>query len=257
MTTNNIKGETNMRKVSFLFTGALMSMIILTGCGTSDKEDTANDSKPQETENNQSSEETKNGSSTDSSKETDSAADSNDTDSTETADEKEKDAAEEKGEGSENEKVRILEQNIDYSVNGENKQNTAFLTTSDNQHFTMFVLPEYELSAEEPMKDVLLLSGKEDVFMRIEILPADINWDETEENAKAQLGSVSESVETLNAGEFSIPNGSIFEAVNGNDVVTSVLIKDKSNPVRLTLFTTKDEDHRDAFIKMASTIIKQ
>lgn len=237
-----------MRKISFLFTGALLSMIILTGCGTSDKEDTAIDSKPQETESNQSSEETKNGSSTDASK---------GTDSSDTTDEKEEDTTKEKINDPEKEKVRILEQNIDYSVNGEKKQNTAFLTTSDNQHFTMFVLPEYELSAEEPMKDVLLLSGKEDVFMRIEILPADINWDETEENVKAQLGSVSESIETLDAGEFSIPNGSIFEAEKGNDVVTSVLIKDKSNPVRLTLFTTKDEDHRDAFIKMAHTIIKQ
>ncbi|MEK3800063.1 hypothetical protein MHI18_17860 [Peribacillus sp. FSL H8-0477] len=237
-----------MRKISFLFTGALLSMIILTGCGTSDKEDTANDSTPQETESNQSSDETKNGSSTDS---------SNETDSSDKTTEKEEDATKEKVEDTEKEKVRILEQNIDYSVNGENKQNTAFLNTSDNQHFTMFVLPEYELSAEEPMKDVLLLSGKEDVFMRIEILPADINWDETEENAKAQLGSVSESIETLNAGDFSIPNGSIFEAKNGNDVVTSVLIKDKNNPARLTLFTTKDEDHRDPFIKMASTIIKQ
>lgn len=246
-----------MRKISFLFTGALLSMIILTGCGTSDKEDTANDSKPQETENNPSSEETKNGSSPDSSNESDSSADSNETDSSDTTAEKEEDATKEKVEDPEKDKVRILEQNIDYSVNGESKQNTAFLTTSDNQHFTMFVLPEYELSAEEPMKDVLLLSGKEDVFMRIEILPADINWDETEENVKAQLGSISESVETLNAGEFSLTNGSIFEAKNGNDVVTSVLIKDKSNPVRLTLFTTKDEDYRDAFIKMGSTIIKQ
>lgn len=245
-----------MRKISFLFTGALLSMIILTGCGTSDKEDTANDSKPQETENNPSSEEPKNGSSPDSSNESDSSADSNETDSSDTTAEKEEDAKE-KVEDPEKDKVRILEQNIDYSVNGESKQNTAFLTTSDNQHFTMFVLPEYELSAEEPMKDVLLLTGKEDVFMRIEILPADINWDETEENVKAQLGSVSESVETLNAGEFSLPNGSILEAKNGNDVVTSVLIKDKSNPVRLTLFTTKDDDHRDAFIKMGSTIIKQ
>lgn len=245
-----------MRKISFLFTGALLSMIILTGCGTSDKEDTANDSKPQETENNPSSEETKNGSSPDSNNESDSSADSNETDSSDTTAEKEEDAKE-KVEDPEKDKVRILEQNIDYSVNGESKQNTAFLTTSDNQHFTMFVLPEYELSAEEPMKDVLLLSGKEEVFMRIEILPADINWDETEENVKAQLGSVSESVETLNAGEFSLSNGSILEAKNGNDVVTSVLIKDKSNPVRLTLFTTKDEDHRDAFIKMGTTIIKQ
>jgi len=237
-----------MKKISMLFTGALISTFILTGCGTSEQDDAANDPKPQETENSQSTDETKNGSTTDSSK---------DSESTDTTAEKEKDETEEKVEDSEKEKVRILEQNIDYSVNGENKQNTAFLTTSDNQHFTMFVLPEYELSAEEPMKDVLLLSGKEDIFMRIEILPAEINWDEIEENVKAQLGSVSESVETVDAGKLSITNGSVFEAVKGNDVVTSVLLKDKNNPVHLTLFTTKDADHRDAFIKMANTIIKQ
>ena len=39
---------------------------------------------------------------------------------------------------------------ISYSYNGNSKQETAIWTKSDNQAFGLYILPTYELSAEEP-----------------------------------------------------------------------------------------------------------
>ena len=70
-------------------------------------------------------------------------------------------------------KTRTAEQPISYTLNGETKKETAQLTKSDNQNFSLYVLPNFELTAEEPYKDLLFLSEDDTNSMRIEILPAD------------------------------------------------------------------------------------
>ena len=90
--------------------------------------------------------------------------------------------------------------------------------------------------------------------MRIELLPADVDWTATEENVKAQLGSISDNI--TDPG-LTIENGSSYEVTTNNEVVTAVLIKNEKAPVRLTMFTTKDADYRDAFLEMAKTIQQQ
>ncbi|PAK74401.1 hypothetical protein, partial [Micrococcus luteus] len=69
-------------------------------------------------------------------------------------------------------------------------EETAVLEKSDNQNYSMYVLPSYELTAEEPNKDVLYLTDNDQVFMRIELLPEDTDWEMAEENAKSQLTAV-------------------------------------------------------------------
>jgi hypothetical protein len=155
-----------------------------------------------------------------------------------------------------NPSVRVMEKNLSYSVNGAEKKNTAFLKRSENQHFSMYVLPGFVLTAEEPMKDSLFVKGKDDIFMRIEILPADADWADIENNTKVQLKSVSENIKEVSDPSLSIPNAKVLEANNGHDIVTGIIIKDEKNPVRLTLFTTKDNDQRKAFIEMGKTILK-
>ena len=44
---------------------------------------------------------------------------------------------------------------ISYSYNGESEEETAIWTKSDNQAFGLYILPTYELTAEEPNKDIL------------------------------------------------------------------------------------------------------
>lgn len=154
--------------------------------------------------------------------------------------------------------VRILEQNLEYKVNGEAKEETAFLKSSDNQPYSMYVLPEYDLTAEEPNKDVLFLKENDHIFMRIELLPSDTDWDMLEENTKAQLQVVDETVNSIEVpgGDDFFKDSIAMESTNGEDVVTSYLIKDTDQPLKLTIFTSKDYDYKDTFLQMGKTILK-
>ena len=165
----------------------------------------------------------------------------------------------EEGNGEENEDstVRTPEKSLQYQVNGEMKEDTALLTESDNQDYSMYVLPGYELTAEEPNKDVLYLSENDQNFMRIELLPADAEWDSVIETAKSQLGAVNEDIQTINApsDEF-FKDSTIMEAAKENDLVTTYLIKDATQPIKLTIFSKADADYKDAFLQMGKSILK-
>ncbi|PLT28942.1 hypothetical protein [Peribacillus deserti] len=152
--------------------------------------------------------------------------------------------------------MRVMEQNLQYKMNGADKQETAFLKNSDNQHFSMYVLPGYELSAEEPGKDIVFLKDQDSVYMRIELLSNPV-WQEEEEMAKAQLMAVSDKISTPALPNFDVKNAAAFEASNDEENVTVVIIKDTNNPVKLTMFTNKDQDHRSAMLEMAKTILKK
>lgn len=152
--------------------------------------------------------------------------------------------------------VRATEQNIVYKLNSETKEETAFLKNSENQPYSMYVLPEFELTAEEPGKDVLFLGSNAQTFMRIELLPADIDWKVLEESTKAQLESINEDVQTLEApsDEF-FKDSIVMEASNDNDIVTAYIIKNEKQPLKLMIFSQKDLDYKDPFIQMGKTIV--
>ena len=153
-------------------------------------------------------------------------------------------------------KTRTAEQAIEYSLNGETKNESAQLVKSDNQNFSLYVLPNFELTAEEPYKDLLFLSEDDSNSMRIEILPADTDRDSLKANTLLQLQVVNETVQTLDPpnDEF-LQNAIIMEASNNNgEVVTAYLIDQKESIIKLTLFTKDQPDYRDAFIQMAKTI---
>lgn len=98
--------------------------------------------------------------------------------------------------------IRLLENNLTYTLNGETKEQTAFLKHSDNQGYSMYILPDYELTAEEPNKDVVMLSNDGEIFMRVELLPKDVDWDSTEQTAVEQLQAVASEVNEINPPEL-------------------------------------------------------
>ncbi|MDM5223959.1 hypothetical protein QUF86_25130 [Peribacillus sp. NJ11] len=157
------------------------------------------------------------------------------------------------GNNGNNNKVRLMEQNLQYISNGKAIEKTAFLKRSDNQPFSLYVLQQFKLSAEEPGKDIVFLTEDDSIYMRIELLTADVNWDEVEKNIHAQLKSLSD---TIVDPALDVENGMGFEVKSGDDVITSILLKDEKTPVRLTMFTKKDKDYRDAFLQMAKTLMK-
>lgn len=217
--------ENSMTKWTSLLSGVAVATLVLTGCGTTDKEEVKEPTKEAVNEN-------QNGSS-----------------QTEETNEKQN---EETNEEQAN-KVRVPETNLKYTLNKESKEETAPLKTSDNQPFNMYVLPKFELSSEEPGKDLVFLSENDAISMRIELLPEDTDLAETEEYMKTFLSSITDSI---SKPELDIENGVSYEGVTqDNEVVTSVLLKNEKSPVLLTMFTTKEDDYRDAFLEMAKTIL--
>lgn len=208
-------------------------MLILTGCGSS-----VDEAEPT------------NGSSTNTEQNEDST--DNDSNSEENTEEPSNQ------ENNQDEVIRILEDNIEYSVNGELKEETAFLKYGDNQGYSMYVLPGYELTAEEPHKDVLMYTENDQIFMRIELLPQEVDWNSIEETTKAQLNAVSNEIKTVESPDSDFfKESTALEVTGGDDVVTSYLVKNSENPIKLTVFSKENEDHQDAFLKMAETILKE
>lgn len=146
------------------------------------------------------------------------------------------------------------EKQLHYRFQDKDQTATALLKTSDNQPFSLYVIPEFELSAEEPGKDVVLFKENDQIFMRIELLAADIDWATAETEAQAFLKAISD---TVTDSDLTLDNGSSYQVTTDNDVVTVVLLKNEKLPVRITMFTTKDADYRHAFLAMANTIQKQ
>ena len=241
-----------MTKWSAMFSGIAIATLLLTGCGTASDDEIKENPSTNETQDTTAQTEEPN-----TTKETNTTEEPNTTENQENAATTEDtNTTEEATEATTQEQTseKANEKTLTYKFNEESKQETAVLKTSDNQPYSLFVLPQFELSAEEPGKDVILFSENDSIFMRIELLPADVDWTATEENVKAQLGSISENI--TDPG-LTIENGSSYEVTTNNEVVTAVLIKNEKAPVRLTMFTTKDADYRDAFLEMAKTIQQQ
>ncbi|MGX2959069.1 hypothetical protein JNUCC23_07370 [Peribacillus sp. JNUCC 23] len=274
-----------MNKWKLVLAGLTVSAFVLSGCGTGNNDDNANEPQLEKPDvstettgdtgnttdtNENSSEENKDSTvNSDSTNNADASTDkpsteddaSTDKPSTEDDAPTDKPTMEDDAPATstteDNEKtVRILEQPLKFKVNGEEKEETAFLKNSDNQPFSLYVLPEFELTAEEPNKDVLFLTEQDEVYMRIEHFPTEVNWDDIEANVKTQLNAISETVTSIDASQYSLDHAVVYEAVNGDDIVTSVLFQDEKNQSRITIFTKKDHDYRDAFIQMGKTIMK-
>jgi hypothetical protein len=154
--------------------------------------------------------------------------------------------------------VRILEQNLSYEMNNATHQKTAFLKYNDNQNYSMYVLPDYDLIVEEPAKDLLYFSKNKAIFMRIELLSDDIDWNLLKKSKYAELTSLymANPIETSLTDHF-FESTAMYEVRNGNDIVTTYLINDPNIKLKLTMNAKTKEDHRDAFFQMAKTIMKE
>jgi hypothetical protein len=176
-----------------------------------------------------------------------------------TVEEIEKNPEEEPKEQVEKESVEetspATEVKISYSYNGESKQENAIWTKSDNQAFGLYVLPTYELTAEEPNKDILFHKENDFHFMRIEILPGDSDQNSLKENTLAQLQAVNEDVQTLSpeTDEF-FQNATVLQAKKDSEIVTAYLIDQGDKIIKLTIFTNEQENHQDAFLQMAKNL---
>lgn len=151
--------------------------------------------------------------------------------------------------------VRSAEKSLTFTLNIEEKQETAFLKESDTQDYSLYVLEGYELTGEEPGKDVLYLNEDDANFMRIEYL-TDTDKESQEEIAIEQLKAVRDNIEKIEpaASESWLANASIHGVEKENEKVLSYIIPQGDRLLKLTIFTKKDNDYSDPFLKMAETI---
>ncbi|MHA6258522.1 hypothetical protein ACXYMX_01295 [Sporosarcina sp. CAU 1771] len=147
---------------------------------------------------------------------------------------------------------------------GENvKEKEAELTKSDEQDYSMYVLPTYELTSEEPGRDSLLF-GDGTVFMRIETMVAEEGTHAFAlENIHATLEASSANgvIEEITDASLLPSNEEITHAKGFSlklDTVTlSGLVFERDGiVVKLTIFDTPEREHYDAFLQMANTIMK-
>lgn len=143
--------------------------------------------------------------------------------------------------------------------------NAAQLIESDEQDYSIYLLPEYTLTSEEPGRDSLYLDEDGSIFMRIEtMLAEDGTYDYLLENMQAILEASSSNgaaPEQLNDGA-SLPSGESIENVKAYSVdsetgpVTGIIFERDGMIVRLTMFDSLEANYFDQFLAMGETVTK-
>jgi hypothetical protein len=148
------------------------------------------------------------------------------------------------------------EMSLSYQSNGQTIEEIASLKESDNQDFSIYVLPSFDLRAVEPYNDEVYVKDNDQFFMRINLLPKDgTDRNELIQNTTAELQAVSEKVETLETpNDPFFKNATVMKASNNGEVVTKYIIEMPESIVKLSLFTTEDTDYEDAMLQMAKTL---
>jgi len=236
-----------MKKKWNLLYVALSTVLLLAACGTSDNGNETNDKEV-------------NGSATE-------GVTSNDDVIEEDKDEdKVEDKDEDKDEDIEvepSEPVTETEKEDSTESTNENLLKDAIQTKSDEQNYSIDLLPTYMLTSEEPGRDSLYVKDNDSVFMRIETMDDEEGtYKYAVENTIAVLEASSGGSTPDKLAMTELPNGDAIEDADGYTVtsggtpVTGIVFKKDGMVVRLTIFDTPNSDHLEEFLLMAETIIK-
>jgi len=175
------------------------------------------------------------------------------------------DSETENGDGEAEEEERGAERTLSYSVDGEVNEETAILTDSDEQNYSIYKLEDFELTGEESNKDALYLTENDAVFMRIQTFSKDdATIDIVEQNMKDTLSAVSIGQEPTTIEDKSkLPQGNNIAEQAGMSVttdlgtVTGIVFERGNLIVRLTIFDRESYNLTDAFLKMGETIAEK
>ncbi|QTD42494.1 hypothetical protein [Sporosarcina sp. Te-1] len=143
----------------------------------------------------------------------------------------------------------------------DNALDNAESVTSEEQNYTIQVLPGFTWTAEEPGRDVLYSDNNSEAFMRIETKENDgDSYDDwvanVQELVKASTDQDAQKVTDVNllpSGQ-GIENAVAFNSKSDDVSTTGVVFVKGDLLVRLTIFDTPEEELGADFIKMAETI---
>lgn len=133
---------------------------------------------------------------------------------------------------------------------------------SDSQNYSITVVEGYELTGEEPNKDLLFNKNNDLQSMRIETFSADeITIEEIQDNLVSTLQASNESAtvtdlkeENLVPTNDSIVNTSAHQIETPEGNVTGFAFEREGMIVKLTVFDTTDSPSLETFVQMAETI---
>lgn len=152
---------------------------------------------------------------------------------------------------------------LNYKEGTTDKSAEAILTASDEQDYSIYVLPQYKLTSEEPGKDVLYLDKDGSIFMRIETMSFDEDtYTNAVENIQATLEASSDGVTPdVITESSSLPTGNdisdvqAFKVQTDTTAVTGIVFERGGLIVKLTIFDTAEENHSEQFLRMGETIL--
>ncbi|WP_052123931.1 hypothetical protein [Ureibacillus manganicus] len=151
---------------------------------------------------------------------------------------------------------------ITYTTNNVEKTEETTTATSNEQHYTIQILPSFTLTAEEPGKDMLYLTENDSISMRIENMSVnDLTFEDLQKNTEEMMSFVAENVDYTEFDIQSYVNESIvkyaaYKVDLTDQTVTAVIFEKENQLVRLTIFDNPAKDLTDAMIKMGLTITK-
>lgn len=136
------------------------------------------------------------------------------------------------------------------------------VVNSDGQNFSITIVDGYELTAEEPNKDLLYNTANDEQSMRIETFSAsDSNLDDITNNLKETIQASNETATIAEITEENLlPNGEGIEDVTGYQIdteegkVLGYTFESNGLIVKLTIFDTAENPAAETFINMAETI---
>ncbi|MFC0299050.1 hypothetical protein [Geobacillus jurassicus] len=142
---------------------------------------------------------------------------------------------------------------LSYRAGNQTVTKTATLQTSDNQHFSLYVLEGWTLDAEEPNADVLLHG---DTFARIRLLSGgETNY---EQLAKEHAQAVDADAARQQTDELPKPfTDAVWYTAQADGVTVHVIASAQPTPMLLTVHAPNKEDVLGAVLAMAATLQKQ
>ncbi|AKM17860.1 hypothetical protein GARCT_00558 [Geobacillus sp. 12AMOR1] len=141
---------------------------------------------------------------------------------------------------------------LSYQVGNQTVTGTATLTTSDNQHFSLYVLDSWTLDAEEPHADVLL-HGKS--FARIRLLSeGETNY---EQLAKEHAQAIDANAARQQTNGLPKPFAdAVWYTAQADGATVHVIASAQPAPMLLTVHAPRNEDVLGAVLAMAATLQK-
>jgi hypothetical protein len=153
------------------------------------------------------------------------------------------------------------EKTLTYLVNEKVKEDTAKLTDSDEQNYSLYKLDGYTLTGEEPNKDSLYLDENPAVFMRVETISKDdASYQIIADNMVETIAAVSVGKEPVEIDKDKLPQGEGvlnpigYETTFELGTVSGYVFEQGNLIVRLSIFDQQSVNLTDAFLKMGETV---